>query len=77
MNASVPFYSYRSASGVSSPLSVRTHNERALDTTLRRFPHLLSTCRDCGEDGPLIRTTIEQRRFLIIAEYHRVLGKPS
>ena len=65
MNASVPFYSYRSASGISI---ARSHNERALDTTLRRFPHLLSTCRDCGTDGALIEETIKQRRDFINAE---------
>ena len=75
MSPSVPLYSYRSSSGMSSPLSVRTHSERALDTTMRRFPHLLSTCRDCGADVELIEETVKQRRDFINAEYRRVLGK--
>ena len=76
MNA-FPFYSYRSGSGISSRRdeSTRTHNQRALDTTMRRFPHLLSTCRDCGADVELIEETVKQRRDFINAEYRRVLGK--
>lgn len=78
MNAWTPTVSLslrHSASGISSLSVVRTHDQRCLDTTLRRFPHLLSLCRDFPPNDAVLREVFEDRVPLIIAEYRRVVGK--
>jgi hypothetical protein len=82
MNASVPFYSYRSASGISSSGGVRTHNERAWDTAVHRLPYMLKILRRAGFKH---WNDYEQRKFMndsiwlpiIRSEYRQITGKEA
>lgn len=73
MTAAPSLCPHCSASGISSPLAVKSHDERALDTAMRRFPYLLALCRQAPENERL--AWIKQGD--IIAEYRRVVGKES
>lgn len=48
------------------------HDERALDTAVRRFPFLLRAIRRCPES---IEALVRAKQDDIIAEYRRILGK--
>ena len=55
-------------------IRVEWHDQRALDTTLRRFPKFLSLCREFADCTPLLRQMVEPLEADIIAEYRRVVG---
>lgn len=51
-----------------------THNQRALDAAVRRFPHLLRQCREgIWPIGSIAAPYVSA----IITEYCRVLGRPQ
>lgn len=51
---------------------MRTHDQRALDTAVRRFPHMLRLCRD----GIWPIGSIAAPYFsAIVAEYRRVVRR--
>lgn len=77
LTPAVSLYPYRSASGISYSC-VRTHDQRALDTTLRhRFPYLVRIARTIGAESPTVLDAVADRRAAIVAEYKMITGEQS
>lgn len=67
---------HRSGCGIAEKRAT-THDERALDATLRaRFEYLLKLCKDFPRDDPTIRYIVEERLPLIVAEYRHMTRCP-
>ena len=61
---------------VIAPLCVKSHDQRALDATLRdRFRYLLRIARLLGTDSAAIENEIISRKHAIAYEYHCKLGR--